>query len=267
MKEPFKTTEALPDWLTAKVMTTALRQRGNTVVNLKDGSILVRTPAGAFAMGDGEGSDCPKHRVELSEYWIGVSCVTNRQYEVFVKATGHRKPETADWGAPIWKNGGHPKEVADHPVVCVSWEDATAYAKWAGCELPTEAQWEKAAQGPLGLKYPWGTDWKPELCRNDGNKGSGTTAKVSEYAKGVSGSGTYNQSGNVCEWCRDWYGSEYYAKSPVKDPRGPDSGSDRVGRGGSWYYTDAGDFRAAHRLRFDPDYRNDARGFRLVRAV
>lgn len=220
------------------------------LVNAKDGSLLVRVPVGKFEMGDGEGSDEPKHKVELSEYLIGVNCVTNRQYEVFVKATGHRKPETADLGPAIWKNGGYPADKADHPVVFVSWVDAQAYAKWAGCQLPTEAQWEKAAEGPLGLRYPWGKDWKPKLCRNNSREGGGTTAPVMEFPKGASGYGTYQQIGNVWEWC--WMSNERSA---------------RVARGGSWYGDAEGSPRELDRFRPGPNERYENRGFRLVRAV
>jgi formylglycine-generating enzyme required for sulfatase activity len=145
------------------------------VLNEKDGSIMVLVPAGEFEMGDGDSSNCPKHKVYLDAYYIGVYAVTNRQYQQFVKKTKHRPPEKAGYGTPIWNNGRCPKDKLDHPVVCVSWEDAAAYAKWAGCELLTEAQWEKAAHGPLGFKYPWGDQWDEGKCRNDKNKGSGTT--------------------------------------------------------------------------------------------
>jgi formylglycine-generating enzyme len=114
-------------------------------VNKKDGSVLTYIPEGGFEMGDGENSDCPKHRVDVSGYWIGIYCVTNAQYLRFVEATDHRPPDNTDWGTPVWSGRNFPPEKADHPVVCVSWEDALAYCRWAGCELPTEAQWEKAA--------------------------------------------------------------------------------------------------------------------------
>ena len=110
------------------------------VVNRRDGSVLVRVPAGAFEMGEGQGGGSePKHRVELGEYWIGVYAVTNRQYGAFVKATGHRVPDKADYGEAVWRGGTCPAEKMDHPVVCVGWDDARAYCRWAGGDLPTEA--------------------------------------------------------------------------------------------------------------------------------
>ena len=225
-------------------------------VNAKDSSILVRIPAGEFEMGDGQDSDTPKHRIELSEYWIGVYCVTNRQYGKFVSETKHRAPDNSLW---------QKSELSDHPVTNVSWDDGAAYAKWAGLSLPTEAQWEKAARGPKGLIYPWGDEWDQSRCRNSTNKGSGTTPAVWEYPNGTSGYGTLQQSGNVWEWCADWYEDSYYGKSPAKDPVGPDSGSDRVGRGGSWDNVVASGFRGSRRGGDGPAYRSGRRGFRLVR--
>ncbi|WP_295590242.1 SUMF1/EgtB/PvdO family nonheme iron enzyme [uncultured Lamprocystis sp.] len=234
-------------------------------VNARDGSVMVHVPAGEFEMGDGQGDNCPKHRVFVSAYWMGVYAVTNAQYLKFVEATGHRAPDKADYGQAIWTGRGFPKDKADHPVVCVAWDDAVAYVQWAGCELPTEAQWEKAARGPAGLIYPWGNDWDASRCRHDKNKGSETTCPVSGYPGGVSGYGTYNQSGNVWEWCADWYENGYYGKSPVRDPRGPEGGSSRVRRGGGWWGGDPVSFRGAIRYWYDPGYRGVGLGFRLVR--
>ncbi|MEI7994819.1 MAG: formylglycine-generating enzyme family protein [Methylococcaceae bacterium] len=238
-------------------------------INPKDGTVLVYVPAGTFEMGDGKDTDCPKHPVELSAYWIGVACVTNAQYLKFVQETGHRPPDQSDYSSypPVWKGKHYPPEKARHPVVCVSWDDAQAYARWAGCQLPSEAQWEKAVRGPKGLIYPWGPEWSPDKCRHDKNRGNETTAPTYGYPQGASGYGTYNQSGNVWEWCEDWYAETYYQNSPPRDPTGPASGSSRVSRGGSWWRVDPDRFRAAYRLRFVPDYRLGRRGFRLVRSA
>jgi len=222
------------------------------IVNDKDGSLLVWIPAGGFEMGDGKDSDCPKHQVYLDGYYLGVYCITNRQYQRFVDETGHRPPDNT-----IWKN----EEKVDHPVVDVSWDDVVVYCAWAGLQLPTEAQWEKGARGPGGLIYPWGNGWDVGRCRNNSNKGNGTTCRVFDYPAGVSGYGIYNMSGNVWEWCRDWYGSDYYKTSPRDNPMGPVTGSLRVNRGGGWDLGGAGDFRAAYRNRV-PAFRLDYGGFR-----
>jgi formylglycine-generating enzyme len=242
--------------------------RNRITVNVWDGSLLAYVPAGMSEMGDGQDADCPKHRVELSAYWIGIYAVTNAQYLKFVRATGHRAPDKADYGEAVWKNGRFSAEKADHPVVCVSWDDAVAYARWAGCRLPTEAEWEKAARGRAGLLYPWGNDWDEAKCRHAKNWwGSETTCAVYGYSSGVSGYGTYNQSGNVWEWCSDWYGGDYYQASPAGNPRGPETGSLRVSRGGCWGNDDPGRFRAANRRRVVPDLRSGYLGFLLARAA
>lgn len=243
--------------------------RHRLAVNRKDGSVMVHIPEGEFEMGDGKEGNCPKHRVCLSAYWIGVFCVSNAQYLKFVEATGHRAPDQSDHGRAreIWKGRSFPKEKASHPVVCVSWNDAVAYGKWADCELATEAQWEKAARGPRGLIYPWGNDWDARRCRNDRNKGSATTGPVFSYPGGTSGYGTYNQAGNIWEWCTDWYEDSYYGQSPKRDPLGPERGSDRVNRGGSWWPGVPALFRGAARTRAGPSFRAAGRGFRLVRTL
>jgi formylglycine-generating enzyme required for sulfatase activity len=230
-------------------------------VNPRDGSVLVHIPEGEFEMGSaaGEGHDDerPRHRVKLKGYWIGVHAVTNAQYASFVKATVRTGPGQ-------WEQAGE----ADHPAVNVSWDDAQAYAEWAGCALASEAQWERACRGPKGLGYPWGEDWDQSRCRNDRNKGSQTTCAVYDYPKGASGYGTLNQSGNVWEWVADWYDEKYYEKSPTEDPAGPGQGAARVYRGGGWDGADPGYFRAAYRDWSDPGYRSGVPlGFRLVRAA
>ncbi len=236
--------------------------RGRVAVNAKDGSVLLRVPAGGFEMGDGQAMDCPKHRVYLDEFWIGAYCVTNRQYVRFVQEAKHSAPNRGPWS-----NGTCSADALDHPVTHVNWDDALAYAKWSGLALPTEAQWEKAARGPLGLIHPWGPAWDADLCRNVDNKGSGRTYAVWRYGRGVSGHGTYQQSGNVWEWCADWYGEKYYGKSGKSNPRGPDGGSDRVRRGGSWWNGGPSCFRGAYRSWNDPPSRDGYQGFRLVRIV
>lgn len=241
----------------------ALRNR--IAVNAKDGSVMVYVPAGEFTMGDGVGENSLPHRVELSGFWIGVYAVTNAQYLKFVEETGHRVPGKMDYGRRVWRKGLFAAEKAEHPVVGVSWEDSVAYAAWAGCELASEAQWEKAARGPLGLVYPWGNEWDTSKCRHAGNRGEEETCGVHEYPEGASGYGIYNQSGNVWEWCADWYDWKYYLNSPRRDPRGPDEGMSRVYRGGSWWYLSSVKFRAADRYGYLPAYRGYYLGLRLAR--
>ena len=233
------------------------RQVRPLVRNAQDGSVLALVPAGEFEMGDGQDASCPKHQVHLDAYYIGVYAVTNRQYAEFVSQTGHRKPDNNRWSN---------KDYADHPVTDVSWDDAIAYCKWAGGSLPTEAQWEKSARGPGALIYPWGDSWDESKCRHVKNRGSEETAPVYGFPAGVSGYGTYQQSGNVWEWCSDWYGENYYKQSESShNPAGPTGGSSRVLRGGSWRIDVASYFRGAYRRRYGPGRRDGRLGFRLVR--
>lgn len=241
----------------------ALRNR--IAVNTKDGSVLVYVPPGEFEMGDGVGENSPPHRVGLSGYWIAVYAVTNAQYLKFIEETGHRAPDKMDYGKRVWKKGKFAPEKTDHPVVGVSWDDSVAYATWAGCELASEAQWEKAARGPQGLVYPWGNEWDTNKCRYAGNRGEEKTCPVHGYPQGMSGYGTYNQSGNVWEWCADRYDAKYYRSSPKQDPPGPDESLTRVYRGGCWWYLAPVKFRAADRYGYVPGYRGDYLGLRLVK--
>ena len=236
-------------------------------VNEKDGSVLVEVPASEFMMGDGGDPECPEHRIFVGRFAIGVFAVTNCQYQHFVAETGHRPPIDAEWGYPVWRDGSYPAQLANHPVVCVSWDDAVQYCKWAEVALPTEAQWEKAARGPVGTSYSWGNSWDANRCLNYFYKGSEQTCPVYDFADGVSGYGVFNACGNVLEWCRDYYDENYYRVSPPENPAGPDTGEYRVARGGSWGGGPR-ECRCACRSEYNfPDERANFRGFRVAREL
>ena len=277
---------------------------------------LVPVPGGTFTMGtddprgypaDGEG---PPHAVDVGPFSMGRCAVTNDEFETFVSATGHRStaeqfgnsfvfagllpddfPDTRGVAAtPWWRevigaDWRHPEGPhsdlrgrGDHPVVHVSWLDATAYCSWSGTRLPTEAEWERAARGLLeGSHYPWGEEREPggehrmnvyqgHFPQHDtGEDGWVGTAPVGSYPP--NGLGLQEMTGNVWEWCSDWFDPTYYGRSPRTDPRGPAAGQGRVMRGGSYLCHESycWRYRVDSRSSNTPDSTTGNLGFRVVR--
>ena len=223
---------------------------------------MVYVPAGEFIMGgDDIGDDeRPQRKVYLGAFYIHKYEVTNAQYEVCVDAGACNPPSSNRSYSrdSYYANSAYD----DYPAIYVSWHDADAYCRWAGGRLPTEAEWEKAARGTDGRKYPWGNTWDTSKVNSWEARLRDTTA-VGSYPAGASPYGVLDMAGNVGEWCQDWYDAEYYAISPQRDPQGPRSGQYRVVRGGSWE-GEGGLVRAANRGRLVPDDRYHFVGFRCV---
>ncbi|HET6383967.1 MAG TPA: SUMF1/EgtB/PvdO family nonheme iron enzyme, partial [Armatimonadota bacterium] len=229
-------------------------QIGQTRTRPKDGAVMVAVPAGEFTMGaDDCGDDAkPPHKVYLDAYWIDKNDVTVAQYRKFCKATGRQMPSAPDWG---WQD--------DDPMVNVTWDDAKAYCDWAGAALPTEAQWEKAAQGIDGRTYPWGNTWdSSKLWCSVNSKRSGPDP-VGSFPAGASPYGCLDMAGNVCQWCADWFGADDYRAAAARNPTGSANGRVRVMRGGSWG-SDQSLYRCAYRFADDPGLRGNFVGFRCV---
>ena len=281
----------------------SLDNSSNKQPNLEN---MVFIPAGEFLMGSSKGEGAydehPKHKVYLDAYYIDKYEVTNAQFMEFIRATGYitdaerrgrgevwnpkenspylRLHSWADvnWRCPhVWRtsdNREHPKvwenynimEKMDCPVIQVSWNDAQAYAKWEGKRLPTEAEWEKAARGNDGRKWPWGNDFGADI--------QGVTLHacitgdepqpVDSFPTGVSPYGVYNMAGNVQEWVADFYGEDYYAYSPKSNPKGPEEGKFRILKGGSWRHQKSHLVLSARRDYQEPNYCSNFVGFRCV---
>jgi formylglycine-generating enzyme required for sulfatase activity len=232
----------------------------------------VTIPAGTFWMGaqskrkkgrnydpEARGDEAPVHEVTLAAFRIGKYPVTVQEFAAFIADGGYAKPE-------LWKAGG-PGEYTEpddwekqigypsRPVVGVSWFEASAYCYWKGGRLPTEAEWERAARGPDGARYPWGNEPALDAKRaNYGESEAGSATPVGLFPLGNSVEGVCDLLGNVDEWCQDWYGL-YGAASEEK--------STKVLRGGSW--DNSPQFvRASSRFRDVPSNRDVLIGFRCA---
>ncbi|MEC7609169.1 MAG: formylglycine-generating enzyme family protein [Verrucomicrobiota bacterium] len=266
---------------------------------------------------DGEG---PVREVSLDSYWLDTTAVSNAQFEAFVQSTGYvTESEKFGWAhvfigqlpaskqrklrltqtvaglqwwyaieGAYWRKpegaGSNIKRRMNHPVVSVSWNDALAFANWAGKRLPTEAEWEVAARGPdnVSSMYPWGNDLEPggkHRCnvwqgdfptKNTVDDGYEWTAPVTAYRRQKGG--FYNLIGNVWEWCSDWFSpSWHYTENQVTriNPSGPQSGENKVIKGGSFLCHDSycNRYRLGARTANAPDSATTNLGFRCARGA
>jgi formylglycine-generating enzyme required for sulfatase activity len=296
--------------VTPRLATDAARAR-RSMVAVPGGAFLMGGPDDEAFPADGEG---PIREVAVAEFLIDPKAVTNAQFAAFVKDTGHvTDAERFGWsfvfdpfvtgagrrrilaarvpGAPWWSAveaaswrapegpGSAVGQRSNHPVVHVSWNDATAYAGWTGKRLPTEAEWEKAARGGLAqARYPWGDEFTPRgdprcntwlgpFPRREPGSGAGGTVRVDAFRPNAYG--LLNTSGNVWEWCADWFSPDWHAPvSPLTrvDPRGPADGEAKVLRGGSYLCHESycNRYRVAARTRTTPDSTTGHTGFRCA---
>lgn len=199
----------------------------------------IKIEAGYFSMGsdDEYPNSAPQHQVFVDAFWIDKYEVTNAEYKEFVDATNHRVPYVSgepDWSVKFnWSLTSriYPPGRENHPVVLVSWDDAQAYCQWRGKRLPTEAEWEKAARGIDGRRYPWGDDWPPgDSPKANTTEVRGDTAQVGTYIGDASPAGIMDMCGNVAEWVADKY--QPYPGSPAW--LGSFDENHMAVRGGSW---------------------------------
>ena len=259
----------------------------------RDPSPMVLVPAGFFPRGsmpsDGEPDEAPHRNLYLDAFYLDRFAVTVGQYRKCLEAKVCSVPDTAkgcNWprqkkkpapGDEGLEDEEEPDErsealrlnMAQHPITCISYFQADEYCRWAGKRLPTEAEWEKAARGASGRKYPWGDRapscalanfflHKKKYCRSKGE-----TAAVADFSGVPSPYGAVQLSGNVYQWIKDWYGKGYYGKADERNPLGPLHGKYRVVRGGSWF-SPAVDLRATARGPLPPGMQLPYVGFRCA---
>lgn len=234
---------------------------------------MVLIPAGEFLMGSNEvdteakalqygenrpwyANEKPARNVRLKDFYIDRHEVTNARYLEFVTATKHRQP-------PYWQNGAFPPNLDNVPVVMVDWHDAKAYCEWKGRRLPSEAEWEKAARGTDGRRFPWGNEF--DIKKTNALGAYNGLLPVGSLEDGKSPYGVYDMAGNVQEWVEDWY-----KPYPGNDFNDKDYGETRkVVRGGGWggmgHYSLQVYVRAAFRNVATPDGRYDDVGFRCAK--
>lgn len=242
------------------------------IIKGQDGAPMVLIPAGPFLMGSNDGlpNERPEHHVTVDAYYIDQFEVTAGRYQKFVESAKRGLP-------PMWDDEAA-RTLSDLPAVGMTWTDAAAYCRWAGRRLPTEAEWEKAARGTDGRRYPWGP-MQPFVDMANYNRGvwvseavtlvpvgsglGGMSVRYGLENGGRSPYGLFHMAGNAAEWVADWYDREYYLRSPEKNPFGPTAGEKRVLRGGSWADLPIA-LRVTARFSAEPEFEDRTIGFRCA---
>jgi len=309
LRTPSPTSAATTVAVPANDVARAYRGSSEGMKLIPGGEFLMGNEGDYGFAADGEG---PVHRVRLAGFYLDATCVTNEQFNDFVNATGYRtEAERFGWSfvfgghlnaaeiarrasasvlgsewwvrveGSTWRHpegpGSNIKKRWSHPVVQVSWHDASAYAAWAGKRLPTEAEWEYAARGGRAQqRFPWGDELEPggrhrmnvwqgkfpvQNSEADGHYGP---APAQSYP--ANGYGLYQMTGNVWEWCADWFSTGYYPNSPAENPPGPPVGERKVMRGGSYlcHASYCNRYRTDARSSNTPDSATTNLGFRCA---
>jgi len=266
---------------------------GDTWNRPRDGALMLFVPGGTFQMGTGTAgasmagwNEYPEHPVRVDSFWIDKFHVDNKQFAEFLNLRGNQEEGGVTWlelesefclvqtiGQYYWPKA----RFDDHPVVEVSWYGAQAYCEWVGGRLLTEAEWEYAASGPENWIFPWGDeydctrgnfhDWTDEAVPvsfpgERGCDGYDFTSPVDAYPLGASWVGALDLAGNVWDWVGDW-GVSFYPSGLQVNPTGPDSGSEKIVRGGSWNNHDWG-VRTTMRGDYRPIVTSAYIGFRCA---
>ena len=225
----------------------------------------VSIPAGTFTMGSptseiDRSDNETQHQVTLSAFKMSKYEVTFEQYDLFCEATSRSKPDDEGWGRD------------KRPVINVDWDDATDFAEWMGCRLPTEAEWEYACRAGTTTPFSTGNNLTTSQANYDGNYPYNDNAKGENREKtmpvgsfAANAYGLFDMHGNVYEWCSDWNWDvdDEFSSEAKTNPKGPESGLYRVFRGGGWDYGAEG-CRSAFRNYNSPDFSIYTFGFRLV---
>jgi formylglycine-generating enzyme required for sulfatase activity len=198
-------------------------------------------------MGGTQANAAPKHEVRLSAFKMSAHEVTFAQYDVFCDDKNRKKPSDEGWGR------------GQRPVINVSWDDATAFAKWMGCRLPTEAEWEYACRAGSTAHFNTGKELTNDQANYKSDQTRARIAAVGSFA--ANAWGLYDMHGNAWEWCSDWFRN--YPSIPQTNPIGPSEGKHRIYRGGSWR-SKWHSCRSWYRNKIGPGYLDNSIGFRLV---
>lgn len=249
--------------------------------NKIDRADMYLIPAGRFKMGApardkaAQSDERPLHEVHTDAFYIYQSEVSTWQFKQFTKETGYFTTAERKGAVETWKSVKYMRDMGA-PVVNISYEDAQAYCKWAGGRLPTEAEWEKAARGIKDTRiYTWGDNWNTENFNSEmlstakwrrirpGDSSGHVPVRRGEFRDGQSPFEVWDMLGNAWEWCSDWYERDYYSNSPLNNPQGPKSGTNRILKGGG-ISSNPIHYRISERLHEPPDKWAPDFGFRCV---